>query len=116
MPTHMKLTTPMGTLYSSTMPVMRSGLPANSADAHAKASAGMRTMMTPRMISRCKGWRNTCMSWRNVLLSEPWNVMMANMRGPTAETGPKICGSSTPTATHAGTQIVMWLWRNDPSC
>ncbi len=58
-PTHMKLTIPMGTLYSIKIPVTMSVLPAKITLDRRNARAGMATRDTPRMANSGAGWRST---------------------------------------------------------
>ena len=103
MPTHMKLTMPMGTLYSSRTPVMICVSPANRIDAMPNATTGMNTSVTPSMTKRGRGCRTVSASWRKVLLSDPWKVMKAKRNGTTVSMGPNTPGNRTPAVTQSGT-------------
>ena len=61
-PTHMKLTTATGTLYSSRIPVTRFTLLPKNSCASTKARSGMKSWQTSRITMRSLGWRNTSTS------------------------------------------------------
>ena len=54
------------------------------------------------------GWRNCSSTEANVLLSEPWNVMIANSTGTMCSVTPNTCGNITPAATQIGAMMGMW--------
>ena len=102
MPHHMKLTTPTGTQYSSVAPVTRLGSLPKMRLASACATTGITTIDIPSTNSMSLGWRNWLATERKLLLSEPWNVMMANRMGTACSVTPNTCGNSTPASTHTG--------------
>ena len=107
MPHHRKHTTATGTQYSSVAPMTRLGLAANRMPERAREAAGITTSVTARMASMLRGWRKTSSTSCTLLLSEPWNVMMANITGTARSVTPKTSGNRTPVITHSGAMNIM---------